>query len=78
MDTDEVMTAEEINSSFDAEWVLVADPETDANLVVKRGRVIWHGKDKADMHRKMAEPDTPRYLAVLYTGRMPKDMVIII
>jgi hypothetical protein len=71
------MTAEEINSSFDSEWVLVADPETDANLVVKRGRVIWHGKDKDELYRRMAELKPPKS-AVLFTGNLLGNTVIII
>ena len=45
----EIMTAEEINARFEAEWVPVADPETEANLTVTRGKVLWHGKDKAEL-----------------------------
>lgn len=66
----EVMTAEEIKSRFDSEWVLVGDPETEENLVVRRGTVLWHGKDREELNRKMEELSMPFSLAILYTGRV--------
>ena len=69
----EVMTAEEINARFESEWVLVADPETEENLTVTRGKVLWHGKDKTKLHECIRELPTPFSIAVLYTGKLPKD-----
>ena len=68
----EVMTAGEIHSRFESEWVLVGDPETEENLVVKRGRVLWHGKDKDELYLKMEELK-PQSSAILYTGTLPSD-----
>ena len=68
----EIMTAEEINARFESEWVLVADPETEENLTVTRGKVLWHGKDKSELYRKLNEFD-PRYAAVLFTGAISKE-----
>ena len=69
----EIMTAEEINARFESEWVLVADPETEPNLTVTRGRVLWHGKDKSELHNIVMELQKPFSIAVLYTGTTPKD-----
>ncbi len=69
----EIMTAEEINARFESEWVLVADPETEENLTVTRGRVLWHGKDKSKLHDYVRELQRPFSLVVLYTGKLPKD-----
>ena len=69
----EMMTAEEINARFESEWVLVADPETGENLTVTRGRVLWHGKDKSQLHNFVRDIERPFSLAVLYTGKLPKD-----
>ena len=69
----EVMTSEEIYSNFPSEWVLVGDPETEENLVVKRGKVLWHGADRGEMDRFMQEVPAPFSMAVLYTGRLRKD-----
>lgn len=71
----QIMSAEEINSTFASEWVLVGDPEVEENLVVKRGKVLWHGKNKDDLYRKMKELQ-PRSAAVLYTGKMTEEQAI--
>ena len=38
------MTIQDIEAQFDGEWVLVADPQTDANLHVLKGKVVCHSK----------------------------------
>ncbi|HEX9989401.1 MAG TPA: hypothetical protein VGE45_13115 [Chloroflexia bacterium] len=68
----QIMSVEEINSAFESEWVLVEDPEVEENLIVKRGKVLWHGKDKDDLYRMMKELQ-PRSAAVLYTGKILKE-----
>jgi len=37
---EKVMTLSEIQSSFDAAWVLIEDPEVTESLEVKRGKVL--------------------------------------
>jgi hypothetical protein len=77
-DTPRVMTIEEINESFDSEWVLVDRPEVDELLRVQRGTVLWHGKDEDELDRKVAELPKPLNIAIFYTGRVPEDAVIIL
>ena len=74
---DEVLTAGEIESRFDSEWVLVGDPETDDSLHVKRGQVLYHSKDRDEVYRKAVELK-PKRFAMLYTGTLPKDTAIIL
>ena len=78
MDVGEVMTKEEIYEKFDSEWVLVGDPETEENLVLIRGKVIWHGKDRDALYQRMSGPDIPYSTAILYTGRIPDDVEILL
>jgi hypothetical protein len=73
----EVMSLVEIGSRFDSEWVLLEDPETDENLEVKGGKVLWHSKDRDDVYRKAKEL-RPKHSAILYTGSIPKEMVVVI
>ncbi len=61
------MTVQEIESQFDDEWVLVADPETDARLRVLSGKVVCHSKDRDEVYRRMVALRLPDY-AELYTG----------
>ncbi len=73
----EIMTAEEINERFPSEWILVENPETEPNLVVTRGKVLWHTEDRDELYRKMREL-RPRHSAVLFTGSIPEGMVIVL
>ena len=73
----EVMTLLEIQNSFDAEWVLIGDPEVTESLQVKRGRVLWHSKDRDEVYRKARELG-PKHSAILYTGRLPEGAVIVL
>jgi hypothetical protein len=73
----QVMTIEEINSQFESEWVLVSEPEVEDNLLVKRGEVVWHGKDRSELDRKVQELPEPFNIAILYTGTT-QDRVFIL
>lgn len=64
------MTAAEIESQFESEWVLVEDPQTDENLRVLSGRVLHHSKDRDEVYRK-AIALRPKRFAMLYTGEIP-------
>ena len=37
---------DEMKALFPDEWVLVANPETDKDLQVLAGEVLWHTKDR--------------------------------
>ena len=65
----------EIESSFDAEWVPVADPVTDEGHNVLRGKVLHHGKDRDEVYRKGLEL-RPRRVAILYLGKLPEGTAI--
>ena len=68
------MTREEIESKFDSEHVLLDEPETDEHLKVLAGTVVFHSKDEEEVCRKAAELRLKR-MALLYTGKMPEDLI---
>jgi hypothetical protein len=74
----EVLTTAEINERFPSEWVLLVDPQTDENLEVLGGKVIYHGKDRDEVDRKAMEVPIPRHIAVFYTGPFPEEMEFIL
>ena len=74
---DEILTIAEIESRFDAEWVLVEDPQTDHALEVRSVSVRYHSKDRDEVYRKAAELRPARF-AVLYTGRIPKNAAVVL
>ncbi len=71
------MSMAEIEAQFDSEWVLLEDPETTADLQVQGGTVLWHSKDRDAVYRKAME-FRPKHSAVLYIGRLPADVAILI
>jgi hypothetical protein len=73
----EILTVEEIQSRFDSEWVLVADPEVNKHLEVLRGKVVWHSKDRDEVYQKAIELGL-KHVAYLYTGTMPENTEIVL
>jgi hypothetical protein len=74
---DEVMTLADINSRFQSEWVLIADPEIGEHLEVRRGRVVCHSKDRDEVDRKAIELRL-KSSAFHYTGEIPEDVVVVV
>lgn len=74
---DAYLTIAEINDRFDSEWVLLDQPETDDLHEVMRGQVIAHSKDRDEVYRRAVEL-RPRRFAILYTGEMPENAVIVL
>jgi hypothetical protein len=74
----EVMTRAEAKVLFPDEWVLMdnAEPVTDGNY---RGRIIAHGKDKAEVVRQARAQTLPRKVAVFFTGPVvPPGMKVLL
>jgi hypothetical protein len=71
------VTAAEIEEQFEAEWVLVGEPETNDALEVQCGKVLWHSKDRDEVYRKAVEL-RPKRFAMLYTGKMPQETAIVL
>ncbi len=74
---DQLMTMQEIQSQFDDEWVLVIDPQTDAELQLLGGKVVCHSKDRDEVYRRMVALRLPDY-AVLFTGEMPENTAVVL
>ena len=74
---DNILPIKEIRRKYKSEWVLVEDPKVNKDLEVIRGKVVWHSKDRDEVYRKAIEL-RPKHPAFLFTGKIPKDMVIIL
>ena len=72
-----IISIAEIKDRFKSEWVLLEDPETIDSLEVKGGKVLWHSKDRDEVYRKAREL-RPKHSAILYTGRLPEKMVVVL
>ena len=73
----EVMSFREIQKRFDSEWVLIENPETTPSSEVTRGKVLWHSKDRDQIYRKALEL-RPKHSAILFIGKLPEDMEILL
>ena len=73
----EYLPLKEINARFDAEWILLEDPEVDEHLQVVRGKVVCHSKDRDEVDRK-AVALRLKHSAFLYTGKMPENAAIVL
>jgi hypothetical protein len=73
----ETISLAEIQKRFDSEWILLEDPETNEGLKLKSGRLLWHSKDRDEVYRKAREL-RPKHSAILYAGKLPENMVIVL
>ena len=71
------MTVQEIETQFDDEWVLIADPETDDHLQVLKGKVVCHSKDRDEVYRHLLASRPVRY-AMLFTGELPENSAVVL
>lgn len=74
---DEILTPAEIKSRFNAEWILLDDPQTDDALDVQAGTVLFYSKDCDEVYRKAIELH-PKRFAMLFTGTMPPNTAIVL
>lgn len=72
-----LLTLSEIESQFDAEWVLVGEPELDSACRLVRGKVLFHSKSRDEVDQKDAEL-RPGSAAILYTGQIPDNAAVVL
>ena len=71
------LTIAEIESRYQSEWVLIDDPQLSPLLQVQGGKILWHSKDRDEVHRKTIEL-RPKSLSVRYTGTIPDDVAVVL
>jgi len=71
------MKVEEMEKQFEGEWILIGKPQTNDKLEVIEGTLLHHSKDRDEVYRKALEL-RPKRSAFLYTGKLPKDMAIVL
>ena len=73
----EIISLAEIKEKYDSEWILLEDPEMGDEFGIKGGKILWHSKNRDEVYRKARELK-PKHSAVIYTGKPPRDMVIVL
>ena len=74
---DQFLTRAEIESQFPGEWVLIGDPTKGRGMHVEGGVLLCHSKDRDEIYDKAVALRPVRF-AVLFTGPMPADSIIVI
>ena len=73
---EKMMSNAQIKKRFKSEWVLLSDPKVARNQILG-GKVVYHNKDRDKVYQKAIDLKL-KHSATLYTGKMPKDMAIIL
>lgn len=73
----EKLSAEEIESRYAPDWVLIGDIETREDLSLVSGQVLFHSPDRDEVYRKLDEFEPGRY-AVRCLAPWPEDTVFVL
>jgi hypothetical protein len=73
----EMLTIDEIESSYAPESVLIGEPQIDENLKVGGGKVLFHSPDRDEVDRKAGELRPGRF-AVRHLGPWPENTTLIL
>jgi hypothetical protein len=71
------LSRSEIEANYQNEWILIADPETNAAMEIVRGKVLWHSQNRDEVYRKAKELK-PKSFALLYTGELAPDAAVVV
>ena len=76
---DEILTFEQIKARtrYAPDWVLIGELETDENLDVRPGKVLFHGPDRDEVYRRVKELMPGRF-AVQFLGTFHEDVVMML
>jgi hypothetical protein len=74
---EELLTIDEIETRFAPDWVLIGEPQTDENLRLRAGKVLFHSPDQDEVCRKAMEFPPGRY-ALHFLGTIPEDLVLVL
>jgi hypothetical protein len=67
----------EIEQQFSGEWILVGDPQTNSDLEVERGIVLFHSPERDAVYSEAIRVH-PRRFAILFSGEQPVDSPIVL
>ena len=71
----EIMTLAEMEKHFPSEWVLIDQIEADQDDHIRRGKVVYHSKDRDEVWRQACTLPISRHIAVHFMGdRFLPDM----
>ena len=72
-----VLTMKQLEARFSGEWVLLVNPVQDRQSEIVRGELIFHSKDRSEVYREALKLEDG-HTAVLYVGKLPEDLVVVL
>jgi hypothetical protein len=72
-----ILTFREIKGRYPGEWVLLGNPEMDADLNVTAGRVLAHSASREEIYRQLLQAEA-RSVAIEYAGPVPADLAVVL
>lgn len=77
MDATEILTIQQIHERFPSEWVLIDEPDLAPGPEILGGKVLCHSPKRRDVY-DYAFANHPTFPAFIYTGEIPRDMVVVL
>ena len=74
---DEILTFDQIKARYAPDRVLIGELETEENLDVPAGKVLFHGPGRDEVYRRVKELMPGRF-AVQFLGTFPEDVVMML
>lgn len=72
-----VLTMREIETKYSGEWVLLLNPKHDKLMRVTRAELAFHSKDRDEVYKEAQKQDAA-HTAVLFVGKLPEDLVVVL
>lgn len=72
-----VLTMKELEARYSGEWVLLVNPVHNKLMEPIRGELIFHSKDRSDVYKQAHKRKDP-HTAILYVGKLPEDLVVVL
>jgi hypothetical protein len=72
-----VFTMKELEALYSGEWVLLVNPKHIERLERLRGELVFHSKDRSEVYKE-AHQRKDAYTAILYVGKLPEDLAVVL
>ena len=72
-----VFTMKELEALYSGEWVLLVNPKHIERLDRLRGELVFHSKDRDEVYKE-AHKRKDAHTAILYVGKLPEDLAVVL
>ena len=72
-----IFKVKELQALYSGEWVLLVNPKHIDRLERLRGELVFHSKDRNEVYKE-AHKRKDAHTAILYVGKLPEDLVVVL